>query len=180
MAKAHTLRHIPHNPDDLVKLVSDVENYPQFINLISAMRVAKRTQITDTHEQFEADATVVYKFIRENFGSIVDVHSDTRQISVRKAGEGGAVKNLSNNWKFHELSDGSTLVDFSVEVKLKAFPLEILLRDKFEKLGMQIMNVFEAKAAKLFPKVGQENLDLKAECARLGLKAEDIQVKLQA
>lgn len=174
MAEAHLSRRIRHSPDDLVHLVSNVEAYPEFINLISAMRVMKRTSVTDTHERFEADATVSYKFISESFSSVVDVHSDKRQINVRKAERGGAVKRLQNDWTFHPLEDGSTLVEFFIEVKLKAYPLEILLRDKFGKASIHIMNLFEKKASQVYPRVGTEEFDVQVEYAKLKLKSEMI------
>ena len=174
MAEAHLSRRIRHSPEDLIHLVSNVESYPEFINLISAMRVLKRTSVTETHERFEADATVSYKFISENFSSVVDVHKHTRQIRVRKAERGGAVKTLQNDWTFHALEDGSTLVEFYIEVKLKAYPLEVLLRDKFEKASVHIMNLFEKKASQIYPYTGANEHDVQKEYVRLNLKSEMI------
>lgn len=169
MAEVRFIRRVMHSPHDLIDLVSDVEGYPAFINLLSAMRVTNRTQLTEHHERFNADATVAFKFLREEFNSIVNVHRDTCQIDVNKAGKSGAVKRLKNEWTFHELSDGSTLIDFFVEVKLKAFPLEILLRDKFDAAGKKIMSLFEVKARQTCPKIGDPALVLRPEIERLGL-----------
>jgi coenzyme Q-binding protein COQ10 len=150
-------------------LVSDVENYTRFISLISALRVTKTTQITETHKRFEAEAVVAYKFISETFRSVVEVKTDAREIVVKKADKGGAVKSLINNWKFYELSDGSTLVDFDVDVRLKAFPLEMLARDKFDMVAEKIMSMFIDYAGETLETVGDNSLDLKAEKQRLGL-----------
>lgn len=169
MAKTQITRHIPHTPKDLMKLVSDVEGYPVFINLLSALRVVNRKTVSEFHEQFEADATVTYKFIRENFRSIVDIYHDQNRIQVAKSNKDGVLKSLDNTWHFHELSDGSTLIDFHIEVRLKAFPLERLLREKFDVAGQKIMSLFVVKARQTCPKVGDPNLDVKAECKRLGL-----------
>ncbi len=169
MAETSMSRHLPHKPEDLMALVANVEAYPEFINLISALRVTNRKHITPEHEQFQAEATVAYKFVRETFHSVVNIHHGENRISVTKADKSGAVKSLSNDWYFHELSDGSTLVDFSVAVKLKAFPLEMLLRDKFDRAGDHMMNLFTSKAAQTCPKVGDPTLAIDAECERLGL-----------
>ncbi len=150
-------------------LVADVEKYPRFINLISALRVTKTTALSDTQTRFEAEAVVAYKFISEIFRSIVEVRNDSRQIYVKKADKGGAVKSLENNWIFYELSDGSTLVDFDVDVRLKAFPLEVLARDKFDKVAQKIMTMFIGYAGETLENIGEENLDLEAEIRRLGL-----------
>ena len=169
MPAASLLQRVRHRPDDIMTLVADVEKYPRFINLISALRVTKTTALSDTHTRFEAEAVVAYKFISETFRSIVEVRNDSRQILVKKADKGGAVKSLENNWTFHELSDGSTLVDFDVDVRLKAFPLEMILREKFDKSAQKIMSMFIDYAGETLEVVGDENLNLEAELHRLGL-----------
>ena len=170
MAKAKLVRRVMHSPDDLIDLVSNVEAYPEFINLLSAVRVSNRTSPMPGVETFDAEANVSFKFVSETFRSSVKVDRNLKRIDVAKANRSGAVKALTNNWVFHELSDGSSIVDFYVEVKLKAFPLEILLREKFDKAGTHLMNLFEAKAGQVCPRVGQDNLDVAAEAIRLGLE----------
>jgi len=147
--------------------VSDVERYPEFINLLTALRTSNRNKGNDGIETFDAEATVKYKFISENFKSHVRVDRGDKTILVTKSGKGGAVKSLENRWRFHELSDGSTFVDFYVEVKLKAFPLNMLLRDKFDKAGNHIMNLFEVKASQVLEVVGDPKLDWEAEVQSL-------------
>lgn len=154
-----------HRPDDMLSMVADVERYPKFIKFISALRVKNRRQISENIEQFEADATVSFKFVTEQFTSAVKVDKGDRTIFVKKSGSGGALRSLENNWKFTELSDGSTLVDFYVDVSLKAFPLNILLKDKFDSVGTQMMKLFEKKAGLAFEKVGDPNLDWESEVA---------------
>lgn len=154
-----------HRPDDMLAMVADVERYPKFIKFISALRVKTRKQISETVEQFEAEATVSFKFVSEKFISDVKVDKAARTISVKKSGHGGALKSLENSWEFIELSDGSTLVNFYVDVSLKAFPLNILLADKFDKVGDELMKLFEKKAGMAFEKVGDPNLDWEAEMA---------------
>ncbi len=163
MPETRLKNRIMHSPADLLNLVVDVERYPEFINLLSALRVTNRKEISEGVETFEAEATVSYKFISENFRSHITADRVNNRVVVKKHGKGGAVKNLQNTWDFHELSDGSTLVDFYVSVNLKAFPLNMLLRDKFDKAGKHIMKLFEVKASQTLPKVGNPDLDWQAE-----------------
>jgi len=165
MPKAHLVRRIRNAPEDLFELVSDVENYPDFINLISALRITK--QISDT--EFEAEAVVSYKMISETFRSHITMDRHALTIEVKKAEKGGAVKSLVNSWKFYPLKDGSTLVDVVVEVRLKARPLEFLLRDKFEKASSHIVNLFETRASQNYPRIGEKDYDWKPEMKSLGL-----------
>ena len=171
MPQAALLQHVPHAPDDVLKLVADVESYPNFIELISALRITKSTNIDEMRSIFEADAIVRYKFISETFGSKIEVDKAKRAITVTKASKGGAVKSLRNDWIFHALSDGSTLVDFDVDVRLKAFPLEILAREKFPKVAERIMGYFIDHAAKILPVVSSPELNISKEISNLGLSA---------
>lgn len=160
MPKTRIQRRVMHRPDDLLEFVANVEEYPSFINLLSAIRVKDRKKLSDHVESFEAEATVNFKFISENFKSTVFIDREKRTIDVKKSGSGGAVKRLENNWAFKELADGSTLIDFYVSVDLKAFPLNMLLRDKFGKAGDHIMNLFVKRASQICETVGDPDLKI--------------------
>ena len=165
MPSASFTRHICHDADDLLEMVANVEDYPTFINLISALRITKQID----ERNFEAEAVVAYKMIRESFKSLIHIDREKKYIRVTKAEKGGAVKTLENTWKFHPLSDGSTAVEFYVDVSLKAFPLNMLIRDKMDKASEVIMNAFVARAAQVCRSVKSEDIDLTAEYGRLGL-----------
>ena len=165
MPSANFTRHICHDADELLEMVANVEDYPTFINLISALRITKKID----NQNFEAEAVVAYKMIRESFKSFIHIDREKKFIRVTKAEKGGAVKTLENTWKFHTLSDGTTAVEFYVDVSLKAFPLNMLIRDKMDKASDVIMNAFVARAAQVCKPVKSEGLDLAAEYSPLGL-----------
>lgn len=165
MPSTRFTKHIRHSADDLLNLVSDVEEYPKFIDLISNLRITKKLSET----RFEAEAVVSYKTIRQQFISLIEVDNVEKSIRVSKAERGGAIKILDNRWAFHALSDGTTLVDFYVDVTLKAFPLNVLIKDKFAKASVDIMNAFEARAQEVCAPIPiDESFDLGAEKSRLG------------
>ena len=170
MPSAHIIRRIRNSPEGLFDLVADVESYPEFINLISALRVTKK--LADT--EFEAEAIVAYKMISETFRSHVTADRKALKISVKKAEKGGALKSLLNSWTFYPLEDGSTLVDVKVDVRLKARPLEFLLRDKFEKASVHIVNVFQTRASQKLPEVGAAEYDVMPELKRLALNPDKL------
>lgn len=165
MPRARFQRHIRHAPDDLLDLVADVERYPEFIKFISALRLTKRV----SEDEFEAEAIIAYKMLREAFRSDVKIDRKARTIAVTKAQKGGALKTLTNDWVFYELSDGSTLIDFSVDVSLKVFLLNRLIASKMDKAADIIMGAFERRAAQICKPMGQGNIDLEAERVRLGI-----------
>lgn len=163
MPKTHLKKRIRHTPDDLLTLVTDVESYPEFINFVSAVRVFDREKMGEGKEQFKADVGIQYKFVSERFRSVVDIDRNLKTLNIGRAGHGGAVRNLTNTWKFIELSDGSSLIDFELAVKMKAAPLEFLIRQKFEKAVHHIVNVFEVRAGQIYRTIGDADFDLSKE-----------------
>lgn len=165
MPSTNLVRHIAHSADELLMMVADVESYPKFINLISALRITKA--ISD--DEFEAEAVIAYKMLRETFKSKVQLDRDARRIRVFKADKSGAVKTLENLWVFHPLEDGSTLIEFSVDVSLKAFPLNILVREKMDRATEVILGAFERRAAQICKTVEARPIDIDAQCKALGI-----------
>lgn len=164
MPSTQFLQHVPHAPDCIMSLVTDVERYPDFIPAMAALRKTKTLE-----DGFEAEAMINFKGIAETFESRVLIDPNARTLAVSKTRRGGPVKTLDNRWKFHEMPDGSTLVDFFVDVRL-VFPLESLLRQKFDKARVVIRDVFVEQAKAHCPKVGDPSkLDIMAEAKRLGL-----------
>ncbi|PHR61824.1 MAG: hypothetical protein COA43_01250 [Robiginitomaculum sp.] len=156
MAKVHLTKRLRHTPAQMLSLVADVEKYPNFINLISAVRILEKTQISDTQEKFVADVNISYKIFSETFRSIVEVDRKHKTLNIKRAGHGGAVKSLMNIWVFKELKDGTTELDFKLDVRLKALPLEFLIKQKLHKATNTIIEAFERRAAQLFPLIGED------------------------
>ena len=172
MPSTHLTKRIRVSADDLLEMVTDVERYPEFIPFFTALRIKSRQNILDDHERLIADARVGYKFLSETFSSEVNIHHADRKLHITKAGRGGAVSSLVNDWQFIALSDGSCLVDFEIDVKLKAFPLEMLAREKFGRASEFVMEIMEKRALSLYPAVGDErpSASLEVEMASYGLQ----------
>ena len=151
MPSTRITKRVQARPDEVFDMVADVQNYPVFINLISEMRITKEI----SENEFEAEAIVAYKMLRERFRSRVVADKEAGTISVRKADIGGALKSLENKWKFHELSDGSTAVDFYVDVTLKPFPLNMLIKEKMDRASEVLMDAFIRRAAQVCEIVGE-------------------------
>ena len=165
MPKTRLLHRVPHNPDDMLALVTDVERYPDFIKYVSAVRILKRESLSETESRFTADLGIQYKFISERFRSAVNVDTAYKTLSITREGHGGAVRNLLNEWKFIALEDGSTLIDFFIDVRLKAAPLEFLASQKFDKAASYIMQTFEKRAGEVCERVGDADYDWRGDKA---------------
>jgi len=159
--RIHRQKRLFHSPEDLLEMVIDVENYPKFINFISSVRILKRVTPTPTTEALTVDVAVQYKFVSETFCSLATADRENLCIKIEKSGHGGAVRTLTNTWIFHLLSDGSTQLDFSLDVSLKAAPLQFLMRGKIDSAAKSIMNAFERRAKQVCVPAGDKSIDLR-------------------
>ena len=153
----------------MLALVRDVESYPKFLSFVSGLRIIGKPHCTPAGESFEAQMAVRYKMISETVRCRVDIDTDKHQVRVRKANTSGPIKALVNDWSFHELLDGSTLIELKVDVTLKAMPLNFLVQQKFGAASEKILQAFRARADQLYESLGSDTLDIKAEITRLGL-----------
>ncbi len=159
--RIHRQKRLFQSPEDLLDMVIDVENYPKFISFISSVRILKSETPTPTTKALTVDVAVQYKFVSETFRSLATADRENLCIKIEKSGHGGAVRSLKNIWTFHRLSDGSTQLDFEVDVTLKAAPLQFLVKNKIDSAAHSIMNAFERRANKICPPVGDKSIDLR-------------------
>jgi len=157
----HRQKRLFHKPEDLLDMVIDVESYPKFINFISSVRILKREILSPEIQALTVDVAVQYKFVSETFRSLATADKKNLRITIEKSGHGGAVRTLTNTWVFHPLSDGSTQLDFTLDVSLKAAPLQFLMRGKIDSAAKSIMNAFERRAKQVCEPAGDKAQDLR-------------------
>jgi len=159
--RIHRQKRLFHSPEDLLDMVIDVENYPKFINFISSVRILNRETPSPSLEVLTVDVAIQYKFVSETFRSQATADRENLCILIEKSGHGGAVRTLTNTWVFHRLPDGSTQLDFDVEVALKAAPLQFLIKNKINSAAQSIMSSFEHRAKQVCKPVGDRDIDLR-------------------
>ena len=81
MPQFATKRRVRHAATDMFDLVADVDKYPQFVPLCSALKVKSREE-KESVVVLVADMTVSYKIIRENFTSRITLDRANLKILV--------------------------------------------------------------------------------------------------
>lgn len=150
-----------HAPEDLFGLVIDVRRYPEFISQITAMRV-----LQEAPGDLTAEARVRYKFVSERFVS--RARSDAEALTIDVEFVAGPFRELENRWRFHALSDGSTLVDFYIRAAFKNSILQMLLESQKDRAARILVGKFEAEAERRFEKSGDPSLELGEEIDAIG------------
>jgi len=145
MTKHSEERLVPHLPENLYHLVSDVKAYPEFLPWCLASRVRQHDQ-----SQMIADLIIGFRIYREKFTSYVDFHQEDLKIYVRYAE--GPFKYLENSWHFKPDPAGC-IIDFHVDFEFRSRFFQSVIETLFSEAVKRMVRAFETRADVLYPRV---------------------------
>ncbi|MEZ5925086.1 MAG: type II toxin-antitoxin system RatA family toxin [Hyphomicrobiaceae bacterium] len=145
-----TRRTVRHSADQMFELVADVERYPAFVPLCQNLKVRDRRTIGGK-ETLTADMTVAYKMFAETFKSRVTLDRAAQTILVEYLD--GPFKSLENRWRFMDLAEGGSEVDFYIAYAFKSFALDLLVGSVFDKVYQRMVEAFEIRADAIYRNV---------------------------
>ena len=143
-----TKRRVRHAAGDMFDLVADVERYPEFVPLCSALKVRSRDESSDGAKVIVVDMTVAYKLIRETFRSKVTLEKPKLQILVEYLS--GPFSHMENRWTFHPIDDGSCEVEFHITYEFKSRMLGLLMGAMFDAAFRRFAAAFERRANEIY------------------------------
>ncbi len=136
-------------------LVADVERYPEFVPLCSALKVRQRTPKPDSTEIVVCEMTVSFKLVRETFTTRVTLDRANLKILVEYLR--GPFSNLENRWTFEPKSDTSCDVGFYLAYEFKSRMLAMLMGTMFDTAFQRFASAFEKRADKIYGRPGIAN-----------------------
>ena len=141
-------KEIPCSKENLIKIVLDIEKYPEFVPWCLGGKIHTNIDKDKTVE-ITADLTIGKSFFNETFKSYViyDKSSDSIHVTNME----GPLKHLENKWFFKKKGENSE-VEFHVDFELKNKILNILMIKSFDIGLKKIADAFEKRAAELFQK----------------------------
>jgi coenzyme Q-binding protein COQ10 len=143
MPQFSTKRRVHHTAIDMFDLVADVEKYPQFVPLCSALTVKSRTEQQGATILI-ADMTVAYKIIRETFTSRVTLDRPGLTILVEYLN--GPFKRMQNRWTFHPAGESACDVGFFIDYEFRSRTLALLMGAMFDAAFRKFAAAFEQRA----------------------------------
>jgi coenzyme Q-binding protein COQ10 len=143
MPQFSTKRRVPHAATDMFDLVADVEKYPQFVPLCSAMKVKSRTE-KDGVTVLVADMTVAYKIIRETFTSRVTLDRPELRIFVEYLS--GPFKRMQNRWRFVPVGEDACEIEFFIDYEFRSRALAAVMGAVFDAAFRKFAVAFERRA----------------------------------
>jgi coenzyme Q-binding protein COQ10 len=147
MPQFSTKHRVRHAATEMFDLVADVEKYPQFVPLCSALAVKSRTEKNGT-TILVADMTVAYKIVRETFTSRVTLDRSDLKILVEYLS--GPFKRMQNRWTFCPMGDEACDVQFFIDYEFRSRALAILMGAMFDAAFRRFAAAFEQRADEIY------------------------------
>ena len=146
MSSASITKIISCNKKNLIDMVLDIEQYPNFVPWCLEGKIYERKN-SENYIEIKADLKVGKKFINETYSSLVLYSKKKNLITVTNIK--GPIKYLKNEWSFKEINN-KTQLDFSIDFELQNNFLNIIMKNYFNFGLNKITDAFEERAIKLF------------------------------
>lgn len=143
-----TLR-VPHAPENLFDLVSDIQRYPEFIRWIRSMSVSGERQEGSIKHSL-GEAAVGFRGFSERFATTVRADEEAGTVEANLVR--GPFKHLKNAWHFSK-TDGGTEITFEIDYEFSNFVLRMLAKNNFQLAVDKIMGAFLAEADRRYARL---------------------------
>jgi len=146
MSSASIKKIIPCKKDQLIKMVLDIEKYPEFVPWCIEGKIYDKN-VSEDLITFNGDLKVGKSLLNETFSSHVSYFKEKDKVIVTNLD--GPLKHLKNEWFFKEVNN-ATQLEFFIDFELKNPILNSIMKKSFE-LGLnKIAKSFEERAIKLY------------------------------
>ena len=146
MPKASVKRLIECNKDQLIDLVLDIEEYPEFVPFCLNAHIYKKNNEGDI-TTIIADLTIGKGPFKDTYKSDVKFNKIDSTINVTNIG--GPLNHLKNKWHFEEQENG-TEISFNIDFEIENKFLNIVMTKSFQFGLAKIADAFQKRAEELF------------------------------
>ena len=140
---------IPCTKENLIKMVLDIERYPEFVPWCVKGKIYTQNDKGDRIE-ITADLTIGKSIFNETYKSFVIYEQSTDSIHVTNMER--PLKHLENKWFFRQKANNSE-IEFHIDFELKSKILNLLMTKSFDIGLKKIADAFEKRAIDLFKSV---------------------------
>ncbi len=147
MPKASVKRLIECEKKNLIKLVLDIEKYPEFVPFCFDAKIYENKKDGDI-QKIIADLTIGKGPFKDTYKS--DVAFDKKRDTIYVKNIEGPLNYLTNNWTFTDKNNGITEVIFDIDFEIKNKFLNSLMIVSFQFGLEKIADAFQKRAEKLF------------------------------
>ena len=146
MSSASIKKIISCKKNQLIKMVLDIEKYPEFVPWCLKGKIYSKKESSDLIE-IKADLKVGKSIINETYTSLVLYYKEKDKILVTNID--GPLTHLKNEWKFKEINN-STQLEFDIDFELKNNLFNAIMKRSFNFGLNKIADAFEKRALELY------------------------------
>jgi coenzyme Q-binding protein COQ10 len=148
MPSFSTKRRVRHSASDMFDLVTDMEKYPAFVPLCTALKIRSRTEKSDGVSVVIAQMTVAYKMIRQTFTTRDTLDKPNLKLLVEYLD--GPFSHLQNRWTFRATGEKTCEVEFFIDYEFKSRTLAMLMGAMFDTAFRKFSAAFEKRADEVY------------------------------
>ncbi len=148
MPRFRTVRRVHHSAAQMFALVADMDAYPEFVPLCTALRVRHRETNAEGVEVALAEMEVGYKAIRERFTTRVTLEAARNEILVEYVD--GPFRHLRNRWRFRDLEENRSEIEFFIDYEFRSRTLGALMGAVFDDAFRKFASAFETRADRVY------------------------------
>ena len=146
MPKASVKRLIKCQKEDLIKLVLDIEKYPEFIPFCYDAKIYENDE-EDNIVKIIADLTIGKGPFKDTYKS--DVRYNKKEDSIFVTNIDGPLNHLENRWFFKKKNE-NTEISFEINFEIENKFLNIVMEKSFQYALNKIADSFQKRANDLF------------------------------
>ena len=148
MPKASVKRLIECKKEDLIKLVLDIEKYPEFVPFCYAAKIYEIKEEEEGIVQIIADLTIGKGPFKDTYKS--DVKYNKKEDTIFVTNIDGPLNHLENKWLFKDESE-NTEISFDINFEIENKFLNIIMSKSFQYGLDKIADAFQKRAKVLYP-----------------------------
>lgn len=145
MKNIHKSVLIWYSPEEMFRLVTDVERYPEFLPWCDHTRL-----IEHSPDGMLAEIGLRISGLKQSF-TTRNTHVQGREVQMQL--EEGPFSNLSGGWVFHPVGDGSQRackVELNLSYGFSSAALSALVGPVFDKIAGSLVDAFIQRAEKVY------------------------------
>jgi coenzyme Q-binding protein COQ10 len=148
MPQFSTKRRVQHSASNMFDLVADMEKYPAFLPLCSALKIRSRTDKGEGVSVVVASMTVAYKMVHQTFVTRDTLDRPNLKILVEYLD--GPFQRLQNRWTFHPVGENACDVEFFIDYEFRSRTLAMLMGAMFDTAFRKFSAAFEQRADRVY------------------------------
>lgn len=144
-------KNLHYSPKQILDLIMDIENYPEFLPWCVGAKITKKID----ENNLEADLAVSFKGFFQKYTSKIELKEIAPQsYEIKVEAINGPFKNLINLWHIKKCDEtpNLTYVDFFIDFEFNSKMLNLMIGPFFEKATNKMIAAFETRADELYKK----------------------------